>query len=507
LGTYNYQVRRCIIKGSFGVKMKVYLLNAPFIKNFVRCGRWQGVSARGKTLYYPIWLTYATGYLEKKGHDVRLVDAIAFEWDLQRVLEDVSEFNPDLVVVDSNFSSLKNDINIANQIKEKTGAVNVIVGPPASQFPNKIIEDGIDIVARFEFEESLNEIAISLESGGDIEEVKGITFRKDNEIITNPDRDFTTSKFLDELPFISEVYKKHLNIKNYFLSHSLYPVVQIFTGRGCPNYCTFCSWPETLMGRKYRVRSVKNVVDEFEYIKNELPEVKEVFIEDDSFTIDKNRIVKFCDELIDRDINIVWSCQSRADLDYPTMNKMKEAGCRLLDVGYESGNNEILVNIKKGTTIEQLMEFTINAKKARLKILADFVIGFPGETKETAQETAKFIKEVKPDLLQVAVATPMPGTEFYKYCANNDFILNKDMGKSIDSRGFQRCVISYPSLNNDEISFYVDKVLKEYYISFAYAKVAFGNITGKNGLYEFKSLITSAKMYLKYMGNNKNDIG
>lgn len=479
--------------------MKVYLLNAPFIKNFVRCGRWQGVAARGKTLYYPLWLAYATGYLEKKGHQVRLIDAIAFEWNVEKVLEDVSKFNPDLVVIDSNFSSIKNDINVANQIKEKTGALNVVVGPPASQFPNEIIEDGIDIVARFEFEESLNEIAMSLETEGDLTEIRGISFRKENEIINNPDRDFTTSEFLDELPFISEVYEKHLNIKDYFLSHSLYPVIQIFTGRGCPNYCTFCSWPETLMGRKYRVRSVKNVVDEFEYIKNELPEVKEIFIEDDSFTIDKNRIVKFCDELMERDINIVWSCQSRAELDFTTMKKMKDAGCRLLDVGYESGSDEILKNIKKGVTVRQLREFTVDAKRAGLKILADFVIGFPGETKETAEQTIDFIKEIKPDILQVAVATPMPGTDFYKYCKEHHSILIDDLSESLDESGFQKCIISYPGLNSDEISAYVDEALKGYYLNVSYVPIAMKNILGKNGFHELKSLMTSAKMYFSYL--------
>jgi len=479
--------------------MKVYLLNAPFIKNFVRCGRWQGVAARGKTLYYPLWLAYATGYLEKKGHKSRLIDAIAFDWDVEKVLEDVSKFNPDLVVIDSNFSSIKNDINIANQIKEKTGALNVIVGPPASQFPKEIIEDGIDIVARFEFEESLNEIAMALETGGDLTEIKGITFRKGKEIISNPDRDFTTSEFLDELPFVSKVFEKHLYIKDYFLSHSLYPVIQIFTGRGCPNYCTFCSWPETLMGRKYRVRSVKDVVDEFEFIKNKLPEVKEIFIEDDSFTIDRNRIVKFCDELMERDINIVWSCQSRAELDYATMKKMKEAGCRLLDVGFESGSDEILKNIKKGVTVQQLREFTVDAKRAGLKILADFVIGFPGETKETAEQTINFIKEIKPDILQVAVATPMPGTDFYKYCKDHDSILIDDLTESLDESGFQKCIISYPNLNSDEISSYVDEALKGYYLNVSYVPIAMKNILGKNGFHELKSLMTSAKMYFSYL--------
>lgn len=486
--------------------MKIYLLNAPFIKNFVRCGRWQGVAARGKTLYYPIWLAYAAGYLDKKGHQVRLVDAIAFEWDIEKVLEDASNFNPDLIVVDSNFSSLKNDIDIANKLKKITDAVNVIVGSPASQFPNEIIEKGIDIVARFEFEESLSEIVTSLKKEGKFDDIKGITFKKDAKIINNPDREFTTSEFLDELPFITEVYKKHLNIKDYFLSHSLYPVVQIFTGRGCPNYCTFCSWPETLMGRKYRVRSVKNVVDEFEYVKNELPEVKEIFIEDDSFTIDKKRIVEFCDELIERDIKITWSCQSRAELDYNTMKRMKKAGCRLLDVGYESGNDEILKNIRKGVTVDQLRKFTADTKKAQLKILADFVIGFPGETKETAKKTINFIKEIKPDILQVAVATPMPGTEFYNYCKDEEYILATDMVESLDPSGFQRCIISYPDLNSNEITFYVEKALKDYYINLSYLPITMKNVLGPNGFYELKTLLISAKMYLNYLRKRNEDI-
>lgn len=478
--------------------MKIYLLNPPFIKNFVRCGRWQGVAARGKTLYYPLWLAYAAGFLEKQGHEVKLLDSIAREMELNEVVEDVKKFKPEIIVVDSNFSSLKNDIHVSNLLKEETGATTVLVGPPASQFADKIVENGVDFAARFEFEETVNEIAESLHEG-DFSEIKGISYKKDGEVIHNPNRDPTTSKFLDELPFVSEVYKKHLNIEDYFLSHSLSPMVQIFTGRGCPNYCTFCSWPETLMGRKYRVRSVKNVVDEFEYITKELPQVKEIFIEDDSFTIDKKRLTQFCDEIQRREINISWSCQSRAELDYETMKKMKDAGCRLLDVGYESGSDEILKNIKKGVTVSQLREFTANAKKTGLKILSDFVIGFSGETRETAAQTISFIKEVKPDLLQVAVATPMPGTEFYNYCKEKGFLLVDDLGGSLDESGFQKCIISYPQLNSEEISALVDKALKEYYLSFSYVPVAMKNVMGRNGMHELKSLMTSAKMYFSYM--------
>jgi len=483
--------------------MRIYLLNPPYIENFVRCGRWQGVTARGGTLYYPIWLAYATGVLEKIGHEVRLVDAVARRWDRNKVLEDAKEFKPDLVVVDSNFSSLQNDINVAKIIKENTGAVSVIVGPPASQFPEKILNNGVDIVARFEYDFTLSDIAETIDKNSDFTKIRGISYKENGKIIHNPDRDFTSSEELDRIPFVSKVYKDHLNIKDYFLNHALYPMVQIFTGRGCPNRCTFCSWPKTLMGRKYRVRSVQNVADEFEFVANELPEVKEIFIEDDTFTINKKRVKQFCEEIKKRRIDISWGCQSRADLDYETMKAMKGAGCRLLDVGYESGSDEILKNIKKGITVNQLREFTRNAKKAGLKILADFVIGFPGETKETAEQTIRFIKEIKPDLLQVAVATPIPGTEFYDYVKENGFLLVDDLEKSLDDQGFQKCIVSYPEFTKEDIENYVDRALKEYYLSPSYIPIALKNILRRNGLHELKVMVKSAKVFMKYAGRER----
>jgi len=483
--------------------MRIYLLNPPYIENFVRCGRWQGVTARGGTLYYPIWLAYAAGVLEKIGHEVRLVDAVAWRWDRNKVLENARKFKPGLVVVDSNFSSLQNDINVAKIIKENTGAISVIVGPPASQFPEKILNNGIDIVARFEYDFTLSDIAETIDKNSDFTKIRGISYKENGKIIHNPDRDFTSSEELDRIPFVSKVYKNHLNIKDYFLNHALYPMVQIFTGRGCPNRCTFCSWPKTLMGRRYRVRSVQNVADEFEVVANELPEVKEIFIEDDTFTINKKRVKQFCEEIKKRRIDISWGCQSRADLDYETMKAMKEAGCRLLDVGYESGSNEILKNIKKGITVNQVREFTRNAKKAGLKILADFVIGFPGETKETAEMTIRFIKEIKPDLLQVAVATPIPGTEFYDYVKENGFLLVDDLEESLDSWGAQKCIISYPGFTKEDIENYVDRALKEYYLSPSYIPVAMRNILRRNGLHELKVMVKAAKVLLRYMGRKK----
>ena len=483
--------------------MKIYLLNPPFQLNFNRPGRWQGSVGRGGTLDYPKWLAYATGVLEE-GFDVRLVDAPARKLGKEEVIKDAKKFNPDLIVVDSNFSSLRNDIDVVVSLKACTEAKTVLVGPPTSQFPEQILQnDGVDMVARFEYDFTLKEIAESLEKDNGLKGIKGISYKENGKIIHNPNREFTTSEDLDKMPFVSTVYKKHLNIKDYFLSQSLYPEVQIFTGRGCPYKCTFCSWPVTLMGRKYRARSAENIADEFEWIKENLPEVKEIFIEDDTFTINKKLVREVCEEIKRRKIDVTWSCNARADMDYETMKKMKEAGCRLLIVGYESGSDEILKNIKKGVTTEQMKNFTKEAKKVRLMIHGDFIVGLPGETKETANKTVEFIKELKPNILQIAVATPIPGTGFYNWCKENEFLLTDDLEESLDNWGAQKCIISYPEFTKEDIENYVDKALKEYYLSPSFIPIAMKNVLRKNGLHELKVMVMSAKVFLGYMGRRR----
>jgi anaerobic magnesium-protoporphyrin IX monomethyl ester cyclase len=485
--------------------MKIYLLNPPFKPNYVRCGRWQGVTARGGGMDYPKWLAYAAGFAQEAYKDVRLVDAPAGKLSRAAVLSDIKHYKPDLVVLDSNFSSVSNDIGIAKSIKEDLGDVTtVLVGPPASQYAERILDSGsIDIVARLEYDFTIKEIADALSNGKGFERIKGIAFRVNGKTVYTSDRPLTTSEELDSLPFVSKIYKKHLFIRDYFLSQSLYPEVQIFTGRGCPNMCSFCSWPVNMMGRKYRSRSIENIADEFEYIEDELPEVKEIFIEDDTFTLDKKFVAGFCQELKDRKIDVTWACNARATLDYETMKAMKKSGCRLLIVGYESGSDETLKRIKKGVNTNQMRAFTKDAKKARLMVHGDFIIGLPGETKESAQKTIDFIKELKPNILQVAVATPIPGTEFHSWAKENKHLLVDDIEDSIDQNGFQKCIISYPDFTKDDIEKYVDRSLKEYYLSPSYIPVALDNILRKNGTHELKSMMKSAVIFLKYVRRAK----
>ena len=479
--------------------MKIYLLNPPFKPNFVRCGRWQGSVARGGTLYYPIFLSYATGVLERAGYNVRLVDAIARSWDRNKVVEDIKKFCPNIIIADSNFSSLSNDINILNFLKKKSNAITILVGPPTSQFPERILNDGVDLVARLEYEFTLKEVVKTIEKEKDLKNIYGISYKSGKKIVHNPNREFINSKELDEMPFVSKIYKKHLNISDYVLNHTLHPMVQIFTSRGCPNQCIFCSWPKTLLGRKYRVRSAKNIADEFEYIATELPEIKEIFIEDDTFTIDKKRIAQFTEEVIRRDLDVTWSCNARANLDYESMIKMKKAGCRLLDVGYESGSDILLKNMKKGITTRDSKKFTKDAKKAGLMILADFIFGMPGENKETANQTIQFSKEIKPDIIQFAPATPIPGTEYYDWVKNKGYLLYDNVEDSIDEKGYQKCNVSYPSFSDKDITNYVVKGLKDFYLNPSYLPIAMKNIINKNGWQDIKMLSKSLFYFIKYL--------
>jgi len=479
--------------------MKIYMLNPPFLPRFGREMRWQD-TGRGGTLYYPIWLSYATGLLEKNGHKVRLVDAPAWNWNINDVLEDVKKFNPDIVVIGTSFTSLNNDLNISRVIKRNFNVIITMVGPPTSQFPEKMLNEGVDIVARYEYDFTLAELVDTLESGKTLHEILGISFKQNSKIVHNPDRPWSTSKQLDELPYVSKVYYKHLNIYDYFLNYSLYPMVQIFTGRGCPYQCTFCSWPQTFMGRKYRVRSVSNILDELEWIQEKMPKVKEVFFEDDTFTVNKKRILEFCKEYQERKLNIYWSCNARVDtLDLDTMKKMKKANCRFLIVGFESADDAILRNIKKGFTVRQAEEFAKNVKKSGLLLHADFIIGLPGETRETIEKTKHFIKKIKPEQLQVSVSSPFPGTELYRWYKSKKYLITEDPNEYLDAQGHQKSIVSYPWLSADEIVKTVDEILKEYYFSINYILLLMKQIIRKNWLDETRRLLQSAKMFLKYV--------
>lgn len=445
--------------------MKVLLLNPPFKYKFSRNSRSPATTKAG-TIYYPIWLSYATGVLEKEGIEVKLIDAPAEKLSLQEVLDEIKRFEPNLVVIDTSTPSIHNDVKVAEMIKDATNSFVVLVGTHVSALPEETLKlsKKIDAVARKEYDYTIRDLALALRENKDLKSVLGLSFIERGNIIHNPDRPMIQN--LDELPFVTSVYKKYLNIKNYFYSSAEYPMVMIMTGRGCPFKCFFCNWPQVFFERKYRLRSPENVVAEFEYIMRDLPKVKEVGVEDDTLTADIPRVREICKLLIEKGINkkLKWYANVRVALDLETMKLMKKAGCRLVIPGYESGVQEILDNAHKGITIEQSREFAKNAKKAGLLVHGCFIIGLPGETKETAKKTIEFAKELDPDDAQFFPLIPYPGTEAYEWAKKNNYLTTEDFSKWSTEEGWHNSIVSRPGLTNEEILELCNQAKIEFYL-------------------------------------------
>jgi radical SAM superfamily enzyme YgiQ (UPF0313 family) len=255
-----------------------------------------------------------------------------------------------------------------------------------------------------------------------------------------------------------DIYKRDLDITRYNVPFLLHPFLSFYTERGCPALCTFCLWPQTLSGHPWRVRSSDNVAEEVRRALSYFPNLKEIFFDDDTFNIRAARVKELCAKL--KPLNFTWSCTSRVTVEYETLKAMKEAGCRLLIVGYESGDPQILKNIKKGATVEQAIEFTKNCKKLGLVIHGDFIIGLPGETPETIRRTIDFAKKLDTETIQVSIAHPYPGTEFYNQVMQGGQITAAAM---TDEQGHQLPNISYAGLSSVDMLDAVEQFYGEYY--------------------------------------------
>lgn len=449
--------------------MRVLLLNPPFTSNFSRSSR-SPATTRSGTIYYPIYLSYCCGLLDQEGFEVKIVDAPAKLYGLEKVLSIVKEFKPEMVVIETSTPSIHNDVKVADAIKDTIETFVVLVGTHVSSLPEETLKlgDKIDAVARMEYDYTIRDLAYALKEGRSVDKVLGISYKKDGQIVHNPDRPFIED--LDELPFVTSVFKKHLDIKDYFFAAAKYPMVMIMTGRGCPFRCFFCNWPQVFHGRKYRLRSAENVVAEFEYVLKNLPEVKEIGIEDDTFSANLERAKTICKLLIEKGINkkIKWWANIRVNLDLETMKLMKQAGCRLIIPGYESGVQEILNNISKGITVEQSLEFAKNAKKTGLLVHGCFIFGLPGETKETIRKTIDFAKKLNPDTAQFFPLMAYPGTEAYAWAKKNNYLLTNDFSKWLTKDGQHTSIINMPGLTYEEIIGYCKQARKEFYLRKGY---------------------------------------
>ena len=469
-------------------------LNPPFKFKISRDSRWPEYTKSG-TLYYPIWLSYAAGVSKEMGFDVFLYDAVAKSSTVEETNAVVGEFDPDLLVVDTTTPTFHSDLKFVERLD--TSALVVLVGTHVSALPDMPFKKSsrVGFVARGEYDYIIPELARNINSP---EKVKGVSYRNGKTVVHNPPAEPPSD--LDKLPWVSKIYKEFLNPDDYAYALARKPMLQLYTSRGCPNMCTFCQYPQVFSGRKFRARSPEDVVAEFEWIGNNLPEVKEIFIEDDTFTIDKQRVERICELIEERNLRVRWSANVRADLSYELMRKMKQAGARLLVVGYESGDNGVLKNIKKGITTDMSRRFAKNARKAGLKVFGCFMIGLPGDTSETVRKTFELAKELDPDMAFFQQAVPFPGTEMYNWAAQNKYLVTEDYSQWLDESGRLDFLLDYPDLPREDIARMRDDFLLHYNFRPSYiTKTLLRNLSPS----ELERVVRAGFGFLKFWADEK----
>jgi hopanoid biosynthesis associated radical SAM protein HpnJ len=431
--------------------LKTLFLNPPSFENFDggAGSRWPA-TREIESYWYPVWLAYPTGMLE----GARLLDAPPHHVSAEATIQIARDY--EFLVLFTSTPGFPGDIRLARAIKDANPGIKIaFVGPHVSVLPEKSLRDcpAIDFIVRKEFDYAVVDYA----KGKPLEEIAGVSFLKDGKAVHNPDA--PQIQDLDALPHVTSVYRRDLDVTRYNVPFLLHPYVSLYTTRGCPAQCTFCLWPQTLSGHPWRKRSTDDVAREMAKAKEYWPKVKEFFFDDDTFNIQKARTIELCTKL--KPLGLTWSCTSRVTTDYETLKAMKEAGCRLLIVGYESGDPQILKNIKKGATVERARQFTKDCHKLGLVVHGDFILGLPGETHQTINNTIAFAKELDVETIQVSVAHAYPGTELYDYAVKNGFMVSES--KMVDEGGHQLAHIQYPGLPADEILGAVHRFYDEYY--------------------------------------------
>ncbi len=430
---------------------RTLLLNPPSYENFDggASSRWPA-TREIESYWYPVWLCYPAGMLP----DSRVVDAPPHKITPDAVTAMAGDF--EFLVLFTSTPGFSNDCSLAASMKAVNPGLEIcFVGPHVGARPAESLQacPAIDFVVRKEFDYQVVQFA----NGTPAQDLDGASFRgPDGEIAHNPDG--LPIENLDSLPWVTPVYKRCLEIERYNVPFLRHPYVSFYTARGCPALCTFCLWPQTISGHRWRTRSAEDVAREVRWTLENFPGLAEIFFDDDTFNIRKDRVLDLCAKL--KPLKFSWSCTSRVNVDYETLKAMRDAGCRLLIVGYESGDPQILKNIKKGATVERALQFTRDAHKAGLTIHGDFIVGLPGETRETIRRSLEFAKRLDTETIQVSVAHPYPGTAFYEDAHSNGWLTS---GSMTDEAGHQLPNLRYPDLDQKEILQWVERFYDEYY--------------------------------------------
>jgi hopanoid biosynthesis associated radical SAM protein HpnJ len=354
--------------------------------------------------------------------------------------------------------SFASDLRVAEAFREANPRIKIgLVGAAVAVDPEGSLSasPAIDFVCNKEFEFTIKEVA----EGRSLQQIAGLSFRSlSGATVHNSPRPVLEN--MNELPFVTEIYKRDLSVENYFIGYLKHPYLSLYTGRGCRSKCTFCLWPQTVGGHRYRTRTPGNVIREIALARRYFPQVKEYFFDDDTFTDDLPRAEEIARGM--GELGVTWSCNAKANVPRRTLEVLKDNGLRLLLVGYESGNQQILNNIKKGTRVDVARRFTRDCHDLGIIIHGTFIVGLPGETHETLEETIRFAIDINPHTMQVSLAAPYPGTELFRQAVENNW-LDCDHAELVDERGLQIAPLHYQHLSHHEIFQALETMYKRFY--------------------------------------------
>ena len=441
--------------------MKVLILNSPWINNAVEYGiksgtRFAAIRKKDRTLpYYPFPYALAStaAYLRKEGFETHIKDAIAEEMSTEQCLEYVSDFNPSLVVIEVFTPSVYDDLDFSRKIKDSTGCWIALCGAhPSAQAEELMKYDFIDFILLKDFDIPLKELCHSLSQGHqNFDDIKSLAYKQNGTIKIN---EINTDLIeYDELPFPD---REELPIKNYNEPLSKYfPNARMSTSRGCPFNCTFCIEP-FMYQHNYRKRSVNLVIQEIEMLKSKYG-VKEIDFDDALFTISRTK--EIATAFIETGLKIAWTSWIDSRISLEDLKLLKKSGCVAIKIAIESANSNILSAIGKNRMvyIEKIKLLIYQCKKLNLLVHASFMIGSPGETKETIRETLDLAFSLDLHSTQFSIATPLPGTIFYKQAIENNWLTTKNWRKyeSIFS-----CVVEYPDCTSKDIIIGIEEARK-----------------------------------------------
>ncbi len=404
-----------------------------------------------RSFWYPTWLAQPAAMVPGS----RLIDAPPDGLTVDQVAAIAKDY--ECIILHTSTPSFNDDARFAGRLREDNPKALIgMVGAHVGVLPEQSLRlaPAVDWVSVGEFDYTCVEVA----SGKPLREIDGIAYRDGGQFLRTAERPLIMD--MEAFPSVLDVYRRDLTIPNYFNGYLQHPYLSFYTGRGCKSKCTFCLWPQTIGGHLYRYRSVDSVAAEMLRAKQLFPEVKEFFFDDDTLTDNIPRVEEVARRL--GPLGLTWSCNAKPNVPRATLEVMRANGLRLLLVGYESGNQQVLNNMKKGTRLDIIRRFAKDCHELGIKVHGTFILGMPGETPETIKETIDFACEMNPETIQVSLAAPYPGTFLYKQAQEIGW-LEAQSDELVDTHGVQHAALNYPGLTSTMMFASVDEFYRRFY--------------------------------------------